>query len=57
MVLICCCCRRIIGVLKDDRVRGILLLRNDSDTSDQKRLDIGFSEDAFCPNEQFGTVF
>ncbi|VDM13623.1 unnamed protein product [Wuchereria bancrofti] len=43
----------IIRVLKDDKVRGVLLLRNESAISDVKRLDIGFSEDAFCPNEQF----
>ncbi|VBB31080.1 unnamed protein product [Acanthocheilonema viteae] len=45
---------RIIRVLNDDRVHGVLLLRNDSAAIiDQKRLNIGFSEDAFCPNEQF----
>ncbi|CAG9539997.1 unnamed protein product [Cercopithifilaria johnstoni] len=44
---------RIIRVLKDNRVHGVLLLRNDSTIIDQKRLNIGFSEDAFCPNEQF----
>uniref|UniRef100_A0A8R1TW88 Nicastrin n=1 Tax=Onchocerca volvulus TaxID=6282 RepID=A0A8R1TW88_ONCVO len=38
---------RIIRVLKDDRVRGVLLLFNDSAVTD------GFSEDAFCPNKQF----
>ncbi|VDO41913.1 unnamed protein product [Onchocerca flexuosa] len=38
---------RIIRVLKDDRVRGVLLLFNDSAVTG------GFSEDAFCPNEQF----
>ncbi|EFO20014.2 hypothetical protein LOAG_08477 [Loa loa] len=44
---------RLIRVLKDDRVSGVLLLRNDFVTNDQKRLNIGFSEDAFCPNAQF----
>ncbi|VDO18076.1 unnamed protein product, partial [Brugia timori] len=43
----------IIRVLKDDKVRGVLLLRNESSISDMKRLDVGFSEDAICPNEQF----
>ncbi|MCP9266517.1 hypothetical protein DINM_022084 [Dirofilaria immitis] len=38
---------RIIGVLKDNRIRGILLLFNNS------AVTSGFSEDAFCPNEQF----
>uniref|UniRef100_A0A915Q4S1 Nicastrin n=1 Tax=Setaria digitata TaxID=48799 RepID=A0A915Q4S1_9BILA len=44
---------RIIRVLKNEKVRGVLLLLNNSATSYQKRLDIGFSEDAFCPNNQF----
>lgn len=53
----CCCFRRIIRVLKDERIRGVLLLRNTSASTNQNRLNTGFSEDAFCPNGEFGELF
>ncbi|VDN06858.1 unnamed protein product [Thelazia callipaeda] len=42
-----------VEVLRDNRVRGILILYDNISIDNQKQWNGGFSEDASCPNEQF----